>query len=79
MDMPRCRDCRWWAKPAERPLEVVMTEDYAAFHDGAGQCDRAFRGGLSPDGALAEEYFGYAGWLITRPDFGCVQFEAKDS
>ena len=64
--MERCRDCKHWADRG----------------DGWGYCDRA--AGIGGDAeypeslAYACDCEAYCAFLLTSPDFGCVQFAAKD-
>jgi len=65
-----CSDCRWWtdypnADPNQKFCALTETRDYEPLHPES----RAL-----PAGAGAH-------WkrLETRPDFGCVQWEAKDN
>lgn len=66
--MPRCRDCRWWVDEG-MPIDG---EDQPTW----GVCKLFEHCGTNPQhGARAVSYEDF----ITAPDFGCVQFEAKDS
>lgn len=70
--MPRCRDCRFWEQEDWQVTEGVGA--CLATQDGT----RAFPSNPLPSSkALAQGEDGWAAYLQTRPDFGCVQFEAK--
>lgn len=77
MDMPRCRDCRWWEVAGHREIQTqgccVLTQTGAGAHENPRPDSKALAviGGDDQDG--------YWPYLRTAPDFGCVQFEAKGS
>ena len=66
--MNQCRDCRWWREYDWEPP--------------CGECDLAnlLDGKETHPGskAFAAAVHGET-WLETTPDFGCVQWEAKDA
>jgi hypothetical protein len=67
-EIGRCRDCKWWG--SERRSDW-------------GQCSAAAMDGGKPahhpeTRMLAQDAYDYEAWLVTAPDFGCVQFEAKE-
>lgn len=74
--LPRCKDCRWWS--TEHRLGWLSDRS-----DGRGHCERA----ESEDGqpvdkdslAYTEDGESYRAILITAPDFGCVQFQARET
>ena len=59
-----CRDCKWWSETA---------------HSDWHQCDLTetdgFDGKNSESLAVVEPTYEYHLALLTKPDFGCVQFE----
>lgn len=69
----RCKTCKWWY----RLLDSEST----------GTCELAGWVSGYPDGhkdhpeskawAAGESYEEIEAWLVTAPDFGCVQWEAK--
>jgi hypothetical protein len=59
----RCRNCKWWE---------YYGPGLVAERDGWGQCQRVW------EDAAKFAPLGYSDGLITSPDFGCVDFEAKD-
>jgi hypothetical protein len=68
-DSGRCRDCRWWeVRPQDR---AFLAERYD--EPEAGICRRAEQKdfGLFMYGYVSDAE------IATRPDFGCVRFEAK--
>jgi hypothetical protein len=79
--MPRCRDCRWWARENPRDLAGEWRE---AFDAGYGACGVVgsppylnMHHGTPLDPAFLEGGDGAQMELMTLPDFGCVQFEAR--
>lgn len=78
-DMPRCRDCRWW-----KQFQPGVNYEQGYWGDrliGKGECEiAASSSSHEPDYldtlAIADSDCP-ATSLITSPDFGCVQFEAK--
>lgn len=73
MDMPQCRDCKWWE--AHRP-EVAALGCCVLTQTGAGSSEnpRQDSKALAVVGGDLDHLWPY---LRTAPDFGCVQFEAK--
>jgi hypothetical protein len=72
----RCKDCCNWR------TEQVMPFPYHDEPLGAwGYCDMAGSSDGKPDVPEAKAHAGdaelYGAWLVTRPDFGCVQWEAE--
>lgn len=60
--MGNCRDCRWWqSRPDVRSIVIQ------------GACERIT---VLPSKAVIEPSCDPPA-LITDPDFGCIQFEAK--
>ena len=74
--MGLCKDCRWWTQwPADPPrawgdCRIAESEDA-----GTPVIPRVASGQTR---ALARGYGGADAYLETLPDFGCVQFEAKE-
>jgi hypothetical protein len=69
--MGNCGDCRWWDGPHDTP------------HDW-GSCELAESNGneglLHPDTlAQATDTENYAAALLTRRDFGCVQWQERET
>lgn len=60
--MPRCGDCRYW-QPRPDVRSIVIQ----------GACERIT---VLPSKAVIEPSYDPTA-LITDPDFGCIQFEAK--
>lgn len=57
------------------------TDGFEESHDGAGRCDFDYMKWKSEEGhglAWGEDYGGWVVQMVTRPDFGCVQFQAKE-
>jgi len=72
----RCKDCKHWnAAGLEWPWALGFTPQ------GWRLCDRTDNGCRTPAAsarqslALAQDAEMYHAWLMTAPDFGCVQFE----
>jgi hypothetical protein len=68
----RCATCKWW-----------LEQEFAAVNSWR-ICDlTVLRGGDAPkypeSRAYAEDAESYRAWLVTAPDFGCVQWERKES
>lgn len=62
----RCETCRWWEKKSDYPVLDTEWGNCALivpYHDSSEDAHAYLS--LSPD------------WLVTRADFGCVQWEAK--
>lgn len=59
--MGRCRDCKWWDPP--------FTDDDTKY----GICELA----ISDSDESMMRAFAPSSDVETKPDFGCVQFEAK--
>lgn len=58
-----CRTCKWWR------IQIVQTEKTYGYCDAANDNE-------PPESAFwVESYDG--GWLRTKPDFGCNQWETK--
>lgn len=67
--MGNCKDCKHW-------VEATLSSDRA---EGWGQCD-AIRDYDSPqDTAMINMSGDGVASLLTKPDFGCVQFERGDN
>jgi hypothetical protein len=71
--MPRCRDCRWWVGPFELATGGICS---LANNNANRPLDEAGRPRFSKATAIGPEGRGPAA-LVTAPDFGCVQFEAR--
>lgn len=77
----RCRDCTWWEPFVEND---DYCPDWLEYRAGLGYCEFTAskdRTPLYPE-TLAWAEGGddpYQHQLLTSPDFGCVQFEAKES
>jgi hypothetical protein len=68
MEMPRCRDCKWWDETQPRIAA------YPDFEDSWRVCER-----LSSEELQRPELLRSDGYEIaTSPDFGCVEFEVRD-
>lgn len=66
-----CKDCRhWYTHPCVKEKNI-------------GSCQLATSSDAQPDNpstlAWAEDTEQYSAWLNTKPEFGCVQFEEKES
>lgn len=74
--MGNCKDCKHWQSP-ER-LEKIYLHSFKM-----GRCELAGSSESYADHpeslAFAEDVESYSAWLNTSPDFGCVQWEAKDA
>lgn len=64
--MPRCRDCKWWTPLTNAP----------AWEGEWGDCGAITETTTHGPAAIAWAHEEGAA-LFTRPDFGCVKFEAK--
>ena len=73
--MNHCKDCKWWRKEEwyHSGTGILKTCEHPKVKKGYGwNVDDVPR-----DGALIENDEGWA-WL-TGPEFGCVNFEVKES
>jgi hypothetical protein len=66
-EMGRCRDCRWWNAEPLTDFDETRGKVWGACLRVESSDSLAEAMGRDPG----------EGWLTTRPDFGCVQFEAK--
>jgi hypothetical protein len=66
---PRCDNCRHWIKWTLSPDKAIAICGIAGSYDGE-PCEASYK-------AYARDSAKYAAVLVTAPDFGCVQFEAK--
>lgn len=82
-----CVDCRHWTRRNGDDSGLWDSETDAAANRAAyeqwGHCATAFSEGAEPQfpgtKAYAEDYESYKATLLTREDFGCVQWEAHPS
>lgn len=83
----RCKNCKWWTgKPDDDKLVSlgmkVCTSPHVINGPGvreSGRYDRITRTvRVEPDEALYSDGSDYFAEFATGPEFGCVQFEAKD-
>lgn len=65
----RCKDCRWFLKDSNRPVDEFGTCEIASSKDGI----QTHKGTL----AAAYDNEAYAAVFGVSPEFGCVQFERK--
>ena len=67
-----CRDCRWWESKPESEYQPLIGH--------FGFCDRISLGADMRATITFGGYFsdGNSNALMTREDFGCVIFEAKE-
>ena len=75
--MGNCKDCRHWTPPGT-PISLASQRTN---YEGFGECERTgVEGGAGGQGRLALAYddAGVFAILATKPEFGCVQFEAKE-
>jgi hypothetical protein len=80
MDMPKCADCRWWQR---EQTHEGQPPPYDTVARGLRECQspHVLRGygwnatDVPLDGALVEDDEGWG--IVTGPNFGCVQWEAK--
>lgn len=74
----RCRDCQWWGDDERRYFDG---DD--RYSDGYRVCRLADSDGVRPCNEQTKAYAidaeSFIGNLLTAPDFGCVQFEARDA
>lgn len=72
--MGECRNCRWW----DQETDDEPRDDGKAI----GNCLLAESSRSYADHpetlAVALDYEGYGGRLLTTEDFGCVQFDARE-
>lgn len=72
--MSHCKDCKHFVERIE--------DTYIDPPTGFGMCSitetHANRVGDSSRLAFAQDADEYNAWLVVAPEFGCVQFEAKD-
>lgn len=74
----RCRDCRWWSESEQlfRAKDVRYCTRVVAYPDPAAY--EADEYPNPPETGLFVVHCGCcSAFLVTPPDFGCVQFEAK--
>lgn len=73
--MGNCRDCKWWETAGRRELQrqgcCVLTQT----GQGAWENPRTDSKALAVIGGGNDHLWPY---LRTTPDFGCVQFEARE-
>lgn len=66
-----CKDCKFWNVASD------LKDDNMCI------CDRANAKQGEPEDpntkAYADGVDGWSSWLKTAPDFGCIQFEARDN
>ena len=68
----RCETCKWWNRresDVRGRCELTEVDPHGVRHDQT----KAFAADTGGDC-----FAGMCGWLITEPDFGCVQYERKD-
>lgn len=72
-----CRDCRWWG---EKDNDLLWAGDIRHPTD-RHHCMLTYWDGQRPDWSHTKAYAvdgdNFLAILLTAPDFGCVQFEAK--
>jgi hypothetical protein len=66
----KCEDCQFWEKPDPKWKEEWGTCSRADGADGAPT--------VVGTKFYASDCSGYAAGLNTKPDFGCVEFKAKE-
>lgn len=80
--MPRCRDCRWWTPGVVTPNALHMEALSEAAERGWGLCLLTGSRSNEPEhettAAFVIEGDRYEGALITAPEFGCTQFQARE-
>jgi hypothetical protein len=76
MTIGYCRDCCHWG---DRSFAVPGVTDFAPKE--TGFCRLSVSIGAKPQHpeslAVAADHEGYKSVLITRPDYGCIQFQAR--
>jgi hypothetical protein len=80
--MGNCRDCKWWDTDARRTALKIFREPgqtmRASGAVGACLMTEIDSAPVHPESsAQIWESDEFSGVLVTREDFGCVQFEAK--
>lgn len=80
--MGRCKDCKWWSKDAENDpslhkcLHVMELWDASEWGDNGD--GRVLTEKAEGHKAFVQDGSDYMAKLLTRPDFGCVEFERTD-
>jgi hypothetical protein len=69
--MGQCRDCRWWEVSAQEQDSGKRFCGLATSDDGVALHTETPFWAVATDGGEAV--------VFTSPDFGCVQFERKES
>lgn len=73
----RCEICKHWQKGSKIFIWLGSDEKSMRYHS----CARAYNPGAPADPeskAIAQDSEGYEARMLTRDDFCCIQFEAKD-
>lgn len=76
----RCDGCKWWAEGDGR--EFMTGDSWTDWRKGWGRCMltevNCERMKHPQSNAVAGDHDAYSAVLYTQPNFGCVQFEAKE-
>lgn len=80
----RCADCRWWVVRHDLKVKVEPEcDDWCRVCDGWGKCDLSKTSDGKPKHpetlAKSMDNEEYGSRLMTRADFGCVQFAAREA
>jgi hypothetical protein len=80
--MSQCRECKWWLSPELVEAEGLRESGPEEAGWGVcsrGTCDENTSAPADPGTlAYAYDWRGRDSMLCTRPNFGCVMFEAKE-
>lgn len=72
--MGACRNCRWW----DRETNEETRDDGKEAHDCLLAASSRNQADRPETLAVALDYEGYGGRLLTTEDFGCVQFATQE-
>lgn len=83
--MGNCRDCRWWAQSLGPEVDqwghwsnILGGDGYCLMTlSGSATCRESVPNEPNVTKAWANDDEGHLACLVTSPDFGCVQFEAR--
>lgn len=78
--MGHCKDCKWWVRKEKDTLELSVCPDEWWHYCRQPLLEPAEIYLMPQDMPLNGLRFDtYHSWLQTGPDFGCVNFEKKES
>lgn len=71
--MSKCKDCKYWDRKSDTAKEEIC-EDVG---DDKGLCLKVKFDGEKDNKMVAVDGSGYWACLLTSPEHGCLEFEAK--